>query len=269
MKKSSVKSRKFSTYAIVAAIFFVTIIALRIFMNAVYVPVVMMYHSVGEKGCYYDGTKLNVYPETFARQMKFLYEHDYNVVPLHELIEMMKNGKGVPHKTLSITFDDGLKNNFTYAYPVLKKYNFPATIFVPVQFVNGLGYLTWEEINTMQDSNISIGSHTISHKWLPSFDDEELRREVFDSKEILEKMTGKEVKTFSYPMGAFDERARSMVEEAGYVGAVSTNPGPKYPSNDPYVLKRIRISMSSASMLVLWIETSGYYTFIKEVRDDD
>ena len=121
----------------------------------------------------------------------------------------------------------------------------------------------------MQKDNISVESHTASHPWLPEMDAAELRKELLGSKKILEKNTGREIKMLSYPLGGFNELVQKVARESGYVGAVATNPGRKSPKNDPYALKRIRISMSSKNMFVFWIETSGYYTFIKELRDED
>lgn len=246
-------------------------VGVKIFLDAVYVPVIIMYHSVGSKDTALDdyGPKLNVLPYAFYKQMKFLKDHNYKVIPLADFIERIARGERIPHKTIAITFDDGLKNNFTCAYPVLEKYGLPAIIFIPPDYVGKEKYLTWNEIKTMQANNISIGSHTMSQAWLPDLDEDSIRRELVDSKRVLEQITGYPVNTLSYPSGAFDDRVKTIAMEAGYIGAVSTNPGRKQPKNDPYALKRIRISMTSDNLLVFWIETSGYYTFIKEIRDDD
>lgn len=264
------KGKKFLTLIIIAGIslFF---LAGKLFLDAVYVPVIIMYHSVGEKSGTLDGygAKLNVSPAAFAKQMKFLHRFNYKVIPLVEFIERVKSGKKIPARTIAITFDDGLKNNFLHAYPVLKKYNFPATIFVATNFVGKEKFLTRSDIKTMQENNIFIGSHTISHRWLPSLDEKNIRKELSTSKEILEKITGREIKTLSYPLGAYNEEVKKMAREAGYMGAVSTNPGRTKPKDDIFALKRIRISMTSDNLLTFWIETSGYYTFIKEVRDED
>ncbi|MBL7157119.1 MAG: polysaccharide deacetylase family protein [Candidatus Omnitrophica bacterium] len=243
----------------------------KLFLDEVYVPVIIMYHSVGDETSTLDGygQKLNVSPETFAKQMKFLKMRDYNVIPLAEFIERIREDEEIPPGTIAITFDDGLKNNFLHAYPVLKKYNFPATIFVTTQFVGKKKFLTWEDMEIMQNDNISIGSHTISHKWLPSLDESSLRRELVGSKKILEDRTNRKIKTLSYPLGGYNDAVKKMAKTAGYIGAVATNPGRKQPKNDPYVLKRIRISMTSDNLITFWIETSGYYTFIKEIRDED
>ena len=75
--------------------------------------------------------------------------------------------------------------------------------------------------------------------------------------------------TLCYPTGAFNEEVKEVVREIDYKGACTTSPGQKYPDDDIFGLKRVRISRSSDSLLVFWIESSGYYTFVKEHRDDD
>ena len=271
-KKRRKISKKSAIFILSAAVIITLVVGLKLFLNSVYVPAILMYHSVGDPNtATLDGygDKLNVTPVVFEKQMRFFKEHNYNVISLKEMVERIRAKKRIPHKTVTITFDDGLKNNFTNAYPVLKKYGFPATIFVAVDFIGGKNFLTWEQIREMQVNGISIGSHTMSHRWLPILDEKELKKELLESKAIIERVTGKKVYMLSYPLGRYNERTKAAAKAAGYIGAVATNPGPTKSSDDIYALKRVRISMSSASMLVFRIETSGYYTFIKEVRDDD
>lgn len=244
----------------------VIVVVFKLFLSFIYVPPILMYHSIDE---HEDATKLSVSPEGFSGQMEFLYRHRYNVISLEEMADLIKKKKKIPPKTVTITFDDGYKNNFLYAYPVLKKYNFPATIFVITDFIGKDGYLTWADMNEMQENNITFGSHTKSHLWLPHLADEKLREEVFASKEILEKNLKKEIKFISYPIGAYDERVKRVVKEAGYAAACATNPGRDKRWDDVYALKRIRISRTSNNMFFFWNKPSGYYTFIKEFRDED
>jgi peptidoglycan/xylan/chitin deacetylase (PgdA/CDA1 family) len=216
---------------------------------------------------------MEISPETFQRQMGFLKRHHYNVVTLKTIADLIRDRKKIPPKTLAITFDDGYKDNYTYAFPILKKYNFPATIFI---IINEVGRpeddrLSWDEIKVMQGSGIiTFGSHTLSHAYLPEISsDQELKFEIFDSKRMLEEQLGREVSIFSYPGGRFNTKIKQFVRDAGYKVAVATNPGKRFPNNDIFVLKRLRISSTSNNLFVFWIETSGYYTFIKEHRDDD
>ncbi|MFH1189436.1 MAG: polysaccharide deacetylase family protein [Candidatus Omnitrophota bacterium] len=237
-----------------------------VFMNTAYVPPVLMYHSVD----YNDkATKLSVRPESLETHMKYFRDNRYNVVTLDKMIDYIRNKEKVPPKTVAITFDDGYYNNYKHAYPILKKYGIPATIFVIVNKIGTEGYLGWKEIREMSDSGIvTIGSHTISHKWLPSLGTKELKNELTSSKAILEEKLGKPVTAVCYPMGAHNSRVEREASLAGYSYAVATNTGRLSPSDDLYAIKRIKISRTSDNPIVLWFETSGYYTWVKEHKND-
>lgn len=231
-----------------------------------YCPPVLMYHAIDEN---WDKSKLSVSPSAFLKQMTFLSEKGYRVISLGEMADFVVKNQSTPSKSAVITFDDGFENNFLYAYPVLKRLNFPAVIFVTADWIGKEGYLTTEQIKEMSDNGIEIGSHTKSHAWLPSLDDESLYREIYDSKKELEHITGKEVRYFSYPLGGFNEKVIQMVREAGYAAAVATNPGKKSRKDDIFAVKRLRITMTSDNLFIFALEISGYYTFIKEIRDRD
>ena len=96
---------------------------------------------------------------------------------------------------------------------------------------------------------------------------EELKKQIFDSKMILEEKLGQKISVFSYPEGRFNDRIKQLVKACGYKLAVATNPGKKYPNDDVFVLKRLRISQDQCrNLFVFWIETSGFYNFIREHR---
>ncbi|MFH1996407.1 MAG: polysaccharide deacetylase family protein [Candidatus Omnitrophota bacterium] len=236
-------------------------------LRAIYVPPIIMYHSIN----YTDdrSNKLVVSPEKFAEQMYFLARRGYNVVPLRIMAKLIRDAEEVPYKTLSITFDDGFEDNYRYAYPVLKNIGIPATIFVITDFIGKDGYLSWEQVREMSESGIiSIESHTRTQPWLTSLEEKALDEEVVGSKKILEERLKKDVHILSYPMGNYNDTVRDAVRRAGYEAAVATNPGKNSSFSDIFALKRQRISNSSNSMFVFWVESSGYYTFIKEHRDD-
>ena len=260
-------NKKLSRYLMPVIIIAVIItVSAAAFMKAAYVVPVLMYHSI-EK----DITKksrLDVSPESFARQMEFLYKHHYNVVGLEKIIEYIEKKERIPAKTVAITFDDGFYNNYEHAYPVLKKYRLPATIFIITERIGKPGWLGWHELKEMSDSGIiSIGSHTVIHKWLPTLDKEALKKELSGSKITLEEGLGKKVNLLCYPMGGVNEDVEKAARDAGYAGAVGTHPRRFKPNDDPYAIKRLRISDTSDNILVFWAETSGYYTWIKEHRD--
>ncbi len=231
-----------------------------------YVIPIVMYHRI-------DGqaklSKLSVSPESFKRQMQFLKRHRYNVVKLDDLPDLIKKGD-VPYKTIAITFDDGYENNYTEAYPVLKEQNIPATIFISPALIGKEDYLGWDQVIELSESGlVSIGSHTMTHAWLPGKAIQNLDIEIADSKRAIESHLRKEIDSFSYPLGRFDKYVRKKVMDVGYKIAVATNPGKDYPKHDIFAMKRVRISRTSDNLFVFWIETSGFYTWIKEHRDDD
>ncbi|MCM8760762.1 MAG: polysaccharide deacetylase family protein [Candidatus Omnitrophica bacterium] len=260
------KKKTILKITITAGFLIVIVAALLLSLKNAYVLPILMYHSIDDNTRL---SKLSVSPESFERQMKFLKDHRYNVISVEKAVSYIQNKERVPPKTIAITFDDGFYNNYKYAYPVLKKYGIPATIYVIVGKIGQPGYLGWKEIKEMSDSGlITIGSHTISHLWLPTMNTERLKSELNDSKKILEDKLGKPVKELCYPVGAHDERVKTCARQAGYACALATNPGRFAPNDDIYAIKRVRISRTSNNLFVFWIETSGYYTWIKEHRDE-
>jgi len=234
--------------------------------NKYSVPV-LMYHYVGEPD-HILNHRLFIKPEVFERQMRFLKEHNYNVISLGEYVKALKDRAPLPRNTVVLTFDDGHRSLFKYVFGILKKYQLPATFFVIVSKLDKEGWLTSEELRKLSESElITIGSHTISHLHLPSITDKQrLRSEIIDSKIMLERIINKKVDYFSYPIGGFNEEIRKIVIEAGYAGAVATSPGWDYPNNYPYAIKRIRISNNSNNLLIFYIELSGLYKPILELR---
>jgi len=243
-------------------------LAFAVFMNAktAYVVPILMYHSIDQNS---KSSKLSVSPESFAMQMEFLRKNHYNVVTLEKAVSYISKKEKPPARTIAVTFDDGFENNYTSAYPILKKYNIPATIFIIVNRVGSPGFMGWEEIAEMLSSGlVAIGSHTKVHFWLLGSDPRFLKDEVAGSKKILEEKLGKRVNAFCYPMGSFDEGSKKAVEDAGYLCAVSTNPSGVSP-DDIYAIRRVKISRSSDSVLGFWIKTTRLYTWSKSRKENE
>lgn len=266
--------RSLKVTLIIFGIVFLGLSYLRGFARKNYVFPVLMYHSVNPEAV--PENRLAVTPRAFDSQMAFLKRFHYNVLPLEDAAKLIKAKKGMPARSVAITFDDGYQDNYAYAFPILKKYNFPATVFIITQEVGRINpsgikdRLSWGEIKTMQDSGlITFGSHTLGPEPLVNIEsEEEIRRQIFYSKKALEDKLGRSINLFSYPEGKFNKHIRQLVIDAGYQAAVVTSPGAKFASNDTFAIKRLRISSTSNNPLVFWIETSGLYTFIKERRDD-
>jgi len=251
-------------YAVIIIVLFAAVVVL--YAKTQYIVPVIMYHNIDEHSA---ASRLSVSPESFKRQMNFLKSHKYNVVKLEDLAGMLNENK-LPSKTIAITFDDGYENNYTNAYPVLKKLGLQATIFIIPAMIGTDGYLTWGQVIEMSESGfIEIGSHAMTHPWLPTQPKENLDPEIRGSKLAIESRLNKEANSFSYPLGGFNKDVREKVIEARYKIAVSTNPGKKYPKHDLFAMKRLRISSTSDNLFVFWFEITGFYTWIKEHRDKD
>lgn len=228
-----------------------------------YVVPIMMYHHFGVVTRARPDT---VSPQRFEWHMAYLKKHRFNVLPLSTVVHMIKEGKSLPRKSVVITFDDGYEDNYLYAFPVLRKYGFPATIFVITDVLNAKGYLTTAQMKEMLANAIEIGSHTRRHAYLPGIIGEKLVEEIKGSKEWLEHELGVPIISFAYPAGGFTEEAKQTVQEAGYESACTTNRGYDRFMRDTYELKRVRFSDQDDRSVYLWMKLSGFYNFFREAK---
>ena len=250
----------------------IVIISIFIFFGAFYffwispryVVPILMYHRFG-----YDKSTLFVTPDNFSRQMAYLDNKGYNVISLDDLVEGINNNRRFNRKTVVITIDDGYKDNYTYAYPTLKKYDFPVTIFIVANFIdNREDFMTWSEIKTMLESSISFGAHTKNNVYLPSVETEEvLWNETAGCKKLIEAKIGKGVDFFCYPTGGFTQKIKMMLKKAGYKGACTTNRGFTKLNKDVYELKRIKVTNSDMNRpFNFWAKLSGYYNLFRSKK---
>jgi peptidoglycan/xylan/chitin deacetylase (PgdA/CDA1 family) len=296
---------------------------------------ILMYHRVVDDmgaGTEYTQPGIAVSTRSFERQIAFLSRR-YTILPLRQLADRLRSGTAIPPRTVVITFDDGWRDNFTLAYPILRKYNAPATIFVSTDFIETnqkfwflrMGYyltegklavgqladileelfggtsgghreqpltrdylewlasdhdrfiealkdldgsgmkraiallvnrtgltddkwpdrrwtLSWEEMKGMDPSLIEIGSHGLSHQILTTMTPAEIRRELVDSKLLIEERTGRPVTSIAYPNGNHDEAIRRLTKEAGYTCGIATHaPAGTALTRDIYALQRIGV----------------------------
>ncbi|WP_428074502.1 polysaccharide deacetylase family protein [Candidatus Avelusimicrobium luingense] len=191
--------------------------------------VAFMYHHIRPLPETPDGADpFSVSPELFEKQLLFLKQNGYTAVSEAEIVHAYKTGETTVQKPVLLTFDDGHADNYTTLFPLLKKYQIPALIFLITDSIGTPGYLTWEQINEMKQSGlVSFGSHTCSHRRLRSLSDEEIEQEVIKSKHVLEEKLHTPVYSFCYPFGAggFDKRVRPLILKAGYLLDFSTQKG--------------------------------------------
>lgn len=246
----------------------VSAVSLKIFLDSIYRIPVLMYHSIDYTADKSD--KMTIQPDMFERQMKFLRDYKYNVVPLEKAVAYIKLDKMPPSNTVAITIDDGYENNYTHAYPILKKYHIPVTIFIITDHVDRPGFMTWSQIKEMSDSGIvDVESHTRSHPFLQyDISDEALKNELAGSKDVLEKKLDKRIRYVCYPMGGYNERVKEAVKKAGYEAAFATKPKTLFRKPDLYAIKRVRISPSTNNLFVFYLKLTGYHAFVRVVQSD-
>jgi len=224
---------------------------------------ILAYHKVNDSGT----GALDVPVKNFEQQMEYLKIHRYNVISLDELVEKLRNKKMVKEKSVVLTFDDGHRDNYTFAYPVLKKYNFPATIFLTTSYIGSKDFLSWEQIGEMsgekfpEKNRISFGAHTATHPHLTRISLENARDEIKKSKEIIEDKTGILCSYFCYPYGDMNEEIKKIVQECGYIAAVVTPPRSGI-KEDIFCLKRVGIYRHT-TMLQFRLKLWGFYSWIK------
>ena len=200
---------------------------------------VLCYHSVG-----YDesGTSpLIISPEKFREHMKGLKENGYTTLTMADLLKYLINNKPIPVKSVVITFDDGYKDNYINAFPILKEFGMTATIFVVSDLINGETSMTDSEIKEMSDYGIDIESHTVSHNRLSEMSYSDQLYELSQSKLEIEKITGKHVIAAAYPEGKYTDDTKTAVREAGYEMGFTIEHGYADRNDDLCMLNRVCI----------------------------
>jgi len=184
-------------------------------------PTVLMYHSVAE-----GDNPLSISPEKFEKQIKYLKENNFKFLTIQDLEDI----NNIPNKSVLITFDDGYKDNFITAIPILKKYGASSIFFIVTGLIGetnkGLKMMSWEEIKKISsDILFEVGAHTITHRKLHKLSIEEIQNEIVQSKITLEEKLGKSIGVFAYPYGRYSQSVLDTVKKNNFKFAFSTKPG--------------------------------------------
>jgi peptidoglycan/xylan/chitin deacetylase (PgdA/CDA1 family) len=217
---------------------------------------VLMYHKVNDL----PENPLTMPVSVFDEQMGQLRELGYTVVGLEAVLDHYADGVPLPPKAVLITFDDGYHDNLDNAAGVLKKYDYPAVLFVPIGYLDdrqplpheerlaAQGILNrtidWEEMADLERAGIRIESHGISHRPLADLELDEAAREIALSKLRLEEKLDRPVRAFSYVKGSeahYKPVHLSLVRQAGYDVAFTAVSGSNSPTTDPLQLRRYNI----------------------------
>ena len=177
--------------------------------------------------------------EKFIQHLQTIKDDGYTTITMAELNDYLFKDKPIPEKSVVITFDDGSIDNYTNAFPILKEFNMKATMFIISSYLDGVSYVAPNQVKEMSDYGIDIESHTVTHRRLSEMSYEDQLNELKNSKESLEKITGKPIIAVAYPEGMYNEDTKKATMEAGYSMGFTVERGYADRSDNAAQLNRI------------------------------
>ena len=197
----------------------------------------LVYHRVGDSK--YPSTNVSV--EEFEAHLQYLKQQDFKVLTMSDALKHLKE-PGERQKAVVITIDDGYKSFFENGLPLLKKYGFPATLFINTETVGGSSYMDWAQLAKCVEAGIEIGNHSHSHAYFLN-EQAPLRYSLFKedvqlAQNIIEEKLKLKPSIFAYPYGEFDPGMSDVVEEMGFAAALAQNSGVMHAASTPFSLPR-------------------------------
>jgi len=212
--------------------------------RTVQVPV-LMYHYLSEPPSDADIYRrdLSVTPALFAAHLDRMIAEGYTIISLYDLAAYLLQGTPLPSKAVVITFDDGYRDNYENAFPLLRERGITATFFVVIEFINQERpeYLTWPMVQEMAAAGMPIEAHGIDHTTLRGRSHLDLEFQALRSYETLQNAVGLRARFVSYPAGEFDEQTIEVFQEAGYWAGFTTVQGATHRSDELFRLPRVRM----------------------------
>lgn len=203
---------------------------------------ILLYHRIDTSPI---NSRYYVPPEKFEAQMKLLHDWGYTSITASMLIEAITEGAELPPRPFLLTIDDGNLDNYTNAFPIMKKYGFTGTLYLVGNYIGAENYMSVEQVLEMHNAGWEVGSHSLNHLDLTKIGSDRARDEVIRSKKVLEEMLGIPVLTFAYPFGAYNAAAMDYVKTAGYSGAMGASGyTPSQGLWNLYYLQRVEIKGS-------------------------
>ena len=162
-------------------------------------------------------------PRKLEDQLAWLTRHGFHTVTMAQLVGHLKHQLPLPFKPIVLTFDDGWRDHYEVAFPLLKKYHSTATFFIITEAVGHSAYVDWKQIQEMAAAGMDIEAHSLTHPKLTKIPPQEAFQEIQRSKQDLEKHLLRPVTVFAYPFGAYNDRVIGMVKRAGFEGAAAVS----------------------------------------------
>lgn len=215
---------------------------------------IMMLHRVVEQRSIGENRKLEITPGFLQQTIRDYKQKGFRFVSIDEVSEILERGK-VDKPFICITFDDGYRDNYTDALPILKKEQVPFAIYVTTGFVDNKQSMWWypnkrlglsrdELLNLAAEPLCTIGAHTVTHPKLENLSVQEQRVEIKQSKQELESLLGHSVDHFSYPHGSYNDDTIGVIKECGFRTALMAWGGAVRKGDDSLQLHRIELRQS-------------------------
>ena len=206
----------------------------------------IMYHRFGDSR--YPST--NIKKEQFLKHINELLNPKYNVINIERALLAINNIKPVKDRSVVITIDDAYSSVYKYAWPIFKKYNLPFTLFVSTDVIDNKtpGYMSWEEIRTLRDHGVTIGSQTKSHPHMFKLSKKKIKEELsFSNKRFIDEI-GSAPKIFAYPYGEYNLEVLDQVRLHGFIAAFGQHSGVAHKSLGLYELPRFAMNEKYGNM---------------------
>ena len=208
-----------------------------------------IYHHFGKQDKY-PSTSVSV--KQFGNHLEYFEKHDYTVLPLGKALGRMDSGDDLPEKTAVLTIDDGYRSIWENAVPLLDKYGYKATIFVPTAHVGGDNYLSWEQVAALREKGHEIGNHSHSHGHFLNSEPGEIA-EAFEADlkkahDTFRRHLGEVPDLYAYPFGEYHPEMFAVLEEYGYRVAAAQKSGVICPGSEKFALPRFPMNFHYAEM---------------------
>lgn len=214
---------------------------------------ILLYHSVSDTAPH-RFRPWTVTRRQFAAHLDRLVELGYCALTVGQLHDAVRSGRSLPQRTVVITFDDGLEDFATNAWPELSDRGLPATLYVTAGVVGAtsewlrpigageLPMLDAAQIVELVEAGVELGAHSMTHPQLDCVPTSVAYREIVESKQVLEGLAGVPVTSFAYPHGYHNRRVKELVKGAGYSSASAVRNRLSHIDDDPFALARITVT---------------------------
>ena len=206
---------------------------------------ILMYHYISEPPDGADAVRrdLSITPEQFEAHLQYLAAEGYTTITLHDLALALQIGYPLPPKPVILTFDDGYRDHYTNAFPLLVKYGHVGTFFLITSALDEENprHVTWDQVIEMHQAGMEMEAHCYTHVDLHYRTIDYLIWQMVGSKEAIEERINRPVRFFCYPSGRYDDLAIEVLHSAHYWGAVTVTLGVEHSSDRMFQIERIRI----------------------------